>query len=1459
MGTQGTGRKRSTKKERSTAEDDALNLIAREAEARLAAKRAARAEAREIRMKELERQQKELSDEDERMSVGSRGSVRTEDRDYLEKGSRAASALTSTTLTSLGGTSSRRGSGETAITVDAETSIREIKEIHELKDQIQDVETKFTQNLKEAKDTLAEVEEKYRKAMVSNAQLDNEKNNLMYQVDTLKDSLMELEELLSESRRDYEEKVKEYEREKHAHSVLQFQFNEMKETLKQSEELLNKHGIVLGPDLNINGDASETQEGGSPGEDPSSPSTQEPQTTPTEGNSMLGKTKETQLRSGRKEKVDLDPTGSETICNVAAEQKTSLAAQGGGSFSQKQSADVTDSSVMKVIDTIVRSSSLEKIVEETETTEEGESGETRNQDLEEREKTLEEQREESKTDSDPQQNVTQQSLANVSQEAQQESGNTKKAETEKEEESKPQGATSSGKKRKKKKKGKKKAATNEDDGQPKDVTQKEKGKTEKGPQSAALDGNINPRFCCWPVTETLKELKGNQVKNKQDKQKGKEVGGVDVAKADKPENPYDLVKESQTDDKEQTENLTEVEALEPAGTAEAPQEVRDDDTTDQKNKQQSLEKAEEATVTTETFFQVDTPKKSETDPKKDQQNKEEVRSTTSPPPECNLCTPVTMNNSRDAEITEGAATSQIDDVTENSKEQTTEKESREEEIAACASPNEIRANHVTDVKKEDQSLDVMTLSESFSCADNLQESKTNSVNEQDKDQSLETIEEESTTNPGSEINFGASDFEDSLDAESTGYPANRCTSSEYNSDIDNSTNSSIIQSELLDSTESEAGSINELKSECTVNNPQYPFETIYEETTETELFVPSGADAVLDESTNSLESSLVYSSSTDALSDCQQSLSGSEQPSEMISEPVDVDSGSEHTPIELSERGSEEETETVIDLAESRTEMLSEPGNLDSRSVDTPIEVSERVSEEEAEKDKDPEEQRAELLSEPVDVDSGRDLTAVKVSERVSEEEAEKDKDEESKAELLSEPADMDSGSDHTPTESSERGLEEEADIVKDSEEAGAEQLSQPADMDSSGDNTPIKVSDKGSEEEIATVKDNKDPEAETAQESSPPPLDADQSELIPDRAAQEELNGDLREPEGLVEPDSSLHDKLIDASDAEKSPLEVLVQTSDLELIQTSQFEDLTDESRAELSQETDDINMIEVLDAPDSPKEGAEFSSSLNQDQSIAEDDPEQTNSQSETHIFPLIDCRHEPLKDKSDDYQRSEGSSQPALLDSDEDNSVDEEGQSFDFDDLDIDDAITMNLTEDPKQISIVEGVEVVSMEGSKGSLELTQSNAESIENTLNKLVESNDKCTSHQVDPLHPDSDAVSQDTLNSWAQTLGDTSSENLVEDQAKILEEVGVTEEARPSSEEGKRLKVGELSFVKQKSSQATSLPLEEGLDALNDEDSVSLKSWDVVSSNSELQTGKSSKKGSKKGKGKNKEDCKMS
>ncbi|XP_056104213.1 leucine-rich repeat flightless-interacting protein 2 isoform X9 [Rhinichthys klamathensis goyatoka] len=130
----------------------------------------------------------------------------------------ATPALSAAALASLGGSTSRRGSGDAgSVIMDAEASLSELRE------------------------SLSEVEEKYKKAMVSNAQLDNEKGNLIYQVDTLKDVLEEMEEQMSELRRETEEKSKELERQKHTCSVLQHKQEELKEGIRQRDELIEEN------------------------------------------------------------------------------------------------------------------------------------------------------------------------------------------------------------------------------------------------------------------------------------------------------------------------------------------------------------------------------------------------------------------------------------------------------------------------------------------------------------------------------------------------------------------------------------------------------------------------------------------------------------------------------------------------------------------------------------------------------------------------------------------------------------------------------------------------------------------------------------------------------------------------------------------------------------------------------------------------------------------------------------------------------------------------------------------------------------------------------------------------------------------------------------------------------------------------------------------------------------------
>uniref|UniRef100_A0A8C9TRU8 Leucine-rich repeat flightless-interacting protein 2 n=1 Tax=Scleropages formosus TaxID=113540 RepID=A0A8C9TRU8_SCLFO len=189
------------------------------------------------------------------------------DKQFTEAYSRPSSrcttpALSASSLASLGGTSSRRGSGDTGSLMDPDASLGELRDIYELKDQIEDVEGRYMQGLKELKDSLTEVEEKYKKAMVSNAQLDNEKANLIYQVDTLKDVIEVMEEHMAELHREVEEKSKELERQKHLCTVLQHKQEELKEGIRQRDDLIEKHGLVVIPEGTPNGDVGHELMGG---------------------------------------------------------------------------------------------------------------------------------------------------------------------------------------------------------------------------------------------------------------------------------------------------------------------------------------------------------------------------------------------------------------------------------------------------------------------------------------------------------------------------------------------------------------------------------------------------------------------------------------------------------------------------------------------------------------------------------------------------------------------------------------------------------------------------------------------------------------------------------------------------------------------------------------------------------------------------------------------------------------------------------------------------------------------------------------------------------------------------------------------------------------------------------------------------------------------------------------------
>lgn len=213
-------RRRRLARSASSNEDQALNQIAHEAEARLSAKRAARAEARNIRMKELERQQKEAVEE-----IDKQHQIMNEDPTAKKKYIPGRSGSM--------GNLSREG--------DIEVNGPIIND----------------RAMKSMQDSLHETEEKYRKAMISIAQLDNEKQALLYQVDCLKDRLAEEEEISTEIKVEFKDKTRECERLKRSLKQSEEDVTMLKEAVEIRDNFLAEKGLTL---EDINSEAKEGEE-----------------------------------------------------------------------------------------------------------------------------------------------------------------------------------------------------------------------------------------------------------------------------------------------------------------------------------------------------------------------------------------------------------------------------------------------------------------------------------------------------------------------------------------------------------------------------------------------------------------------------------------------------------------------------------------------------------------------------------------------------------------------------------------------------------------------------------------------------------------------------------------------------------------------------------------------------------------------------------------------------------------------------------------------------------------------------------------------------------------------------------------------------------------------------------------------------------------------------------------------
>nr|CAI5825046.1 unnamed protein product [Callosobruchus analis] len=209
-----------------------MNVTSDEAEARLWAKRQARAEAREIRMRELERQQREQEENADRQFDMLAGAT-TQDSPTVTVGGMGAGAV------AVGAALAGAGAVRTPRSATAAAS-RYMSSRRSSEDSLED-----TGSLRELRHELKELEEKFRKAMIANAQLDNDKTAQTYQLELLNDRLEELEEEQAQLKREHRDKCREHDQLKRLCAQLKDELAAARLELQERDRLIAEKGLVI--------------------------------------------------------------------------------------------------------------------------------------------------------------------------------------------------------------------------------------------------------------------------------------------------------------------------------------------------------------------------------------------------------------------------------------------------------------------------------------------------------------------------------------------------------------------------------------------------------------------------------------------------------------------------------------------------------------------------------------------------------------------------------------------------------------------------------------------------------------------------------------------------------------------------------------------------------------------------------------------------------------------------------------------------------------------------------------------------------------------------------------------------------------------------------------------------------------------------------------------------------------